>query len=389
MPLIDPRLAALGLVLGLLGAGAPGPGSAQPYEAEVVVEELDIFDEPDAQTVASGQLHRGDLVVVQAEEPGGWLAIEPPQGSFDWVEQAAIRRTAGRSTAQVVAARVQVRAGHPEARLPGVPRGTLARGATVQLVDRPPLVWGGKTWRAIAPTAGEVRHVRSVGVDTGADPRRRGGTRSAPVETRADIVPGSHGKTSAPAGSQPLPPPTPAIAHQVAQIEASHRSAVSAPIEQWELTSIRQRYEELLKGVTDSASGKAIRARLEIVEAQAEAAEAARRIDAILERSRRRDRTLALYLRRLAQAGQPHERPYDAEGMIQPSSRKVDGQKVFALIGPEGTAIAYLDIPAGLDVSTLIARQVGVRGSSRFDENLRARLISVRDLDALDDVLSR
>jgi hypothetical protein len=356
-----------------------------------VVDDLDVFDEPDARTVASGQLHRGDLVVVQSEEAGGWLAIEPPQGSFVWVEQAAIRRASGRSTAQVVAARVQVRAGHPDARIPGVPRGALARGATVELVDRPPLIWGGKTWRAIAPTPGEVRHVRAAGVDTGAAP----GTGSAPVETRADVAQDSQGKTStrasspAPATRPPPPPPPPAIARQVAQIEASHRAAVSVPIEHWELTSIRQRYEELLREVNDAASGNAIRARLEIVTAQAEAAEATRQLEAILERSRRRDRTLALYLRRLAQARQPHERPYDAEGMIQPSSRKVDGQKVFALIGPEGTAVAYLDIPAGLDVSTLIARRVGVRGSSHFDEHLRARLISVRDLDALDDVLSR
>jgi hypothetical protein len=62
----------------------------------------------------------------------------------------------------------------------------------------------------------------------------------------------------------------------------------------------------------------------------------------------------------------------------------VDGQKVYALIGPDGNTQAYLDIPAGLDVAHLVARRVGVRGRMHYDENLRARLIAVRDLDPLD-----
>jgi len=78
-------------------------------------------------------------------------------------------------------------------------------------------------------------------------------------------------------------------------------------------------------------------------------------------------------------------RPYDAEGLFQPSARKVNGQKVFALIGPEGTTQAYLDVPAGLDAAPLLARRVGVRGDILYSDSLRARLISVRDLDPLED----
>ena len=39
----------------------------------------------------------------------------------------------------------------------------------------------------------------------------------------------------------------------------------------------------------------------------------------------------------------------------------------------------------GIDTTNLIARQVGVRGKSRFNEGLRFRLLDVRDIDALDD----
>ena len=57
-------------------------------------------------------------------------------------------------------------------------------------------------------------------------------------------------------------------------------------------------------------------------------------------------------------------------GFIQPSVRKVDGHKVFALIGAQGSAIAYLDIPAGLDPEPDLARRVGVRGQAHFSEDL-------------------
>jgi len=76
--------------------------------------------------------------------------------------------------------------------------------------------------------------------------------------------------------------------------------------------------------------------------------------------------------------------PPDPEGYIQPSSRRSDGHKLFALIGGEGKTIAYLDIPPGLDPDPYLAQRVGVRGQSRFDEDLGTRLISVRDLEALE-----
>jgi hypothetical protein len=67
-------------------------------------------------------------------------------------------------------------------------------------------------------------------------------------------------------------------------------------------------------------------------------------------------------------------------GYIQPSARRANGRKLFALIGGEGTAIAYLDIPPGLDPEPYLARQVAVRGQASFSEDLGARLIAVRDL---------
>jgi hypothetical protein len=176
----------------------------------------------------------------------------------------------------------------------------------------------------------------------------------------------------------------PEVASELAQVESVHREILRRPMTEWRLEGVRQRYEALLRGVTDPATGNAIRARLDVIGRHEAMAKDARLIETLIERSRRRDATLALHQRRLADAQKPQGQPYDVQGLIQPSSRKVDGQKVFALIGGDGTTQAYLDIPPGIDLRGLLTRRVGVRGTVHYNETLRARLISVRDLEPLD-----
>ena len=60
-----------------------------------------------------------------------------------------------------------------------------------------------------------------------------------------------------------------------------------------------------------------------------------------------------------------------------------DGRKLYILIANDGSTIAYLDVPPGLDIDRLLANRVGVRGTPHFNEDLGARLITVRDIDKL------
>jgi hypothetical protein len=109
-----------------------------------------------------------------------------------------------------------------------------------------------------------------------------------------------------------------------------------------------------------------------------------RRFEEAIRRSRRRDQEISQVRQSLAEARTSTERGYDARGLLQASSRQVEGQRVHSLIGPEGVPIAYLSIPPGIPAARLLARKVGVRGEVHFNESLGARLITVRDLDALD-----
>ena len=117
---------------------------------------------------------------------------------------------------------------------------------------------------------------------------------------------------------------------------------------------LRASYQGLLKRGGDRADlEEAIRTRLARVTQHEQAARSARAIESILARSHRRDREVIAVRQRLAQQARSRARAYDAVGFVQPSARKVDGHKVFTLIGRDGTAIAYLDIPPGLNPEPL------------------------------------
>lgn len=174
------------------------------------------------------------------------------------------------------------------------------------------------------------------------------------------------------------------LASEVALAEAEHRAVLQGPVEQWRLDGVKARYEAVLKRVSDPTQAAALRDRVARVAAHDEMARGARAFRAALERSRRRDGDVAAVRRRLADLDRPQRRPFVAEGLVQLSSREYEGRRVYALIGREGTPVAYLDIPPGLDARRVVSRRAGVRGSVHYNEHLGARLIAVRDLEPLE-----
>jgi hypothetical protein len=173
---------------------------------------------------------------------------------------------------------------------------------------------------------------------------------------------------------------------EIENIEAQCRAIMKGqPIERWRFASVRSRYLALLKRAGDDpAVEEAIRVRLAQVTRWEQAAEAARSIQSILDASHRRDREVARLKQRIAAAGRPSARGYSAVGFMQPSAKAFDGRKLYLLIANDGSTVAYLDIPPGLDPTPLVAGRVGVRGTPHFNEDLGARLITVRDIENLE-----
>jgi hypothetical protein len=404
------RLTGLSLLL-LAGSGqsdpprepklpsmSPVPSTAEwPTTAEVTVEELLVHDQPNDESYINNTLTRGDLVNIRGKVEGGWLAIDPPSTTLCWIEQTAIdlgvvssepkgrisnpsvSKTSLQERAWVTATKAVVRSGHPGARLPGPPRGDLHQGTMVRLIDRPPLEIGqgeaATVWYAIMPGPTEVRYIRAEGTRAVA----------TPTKLRVDVIQAvySPGQDAASLTAQPLPA---SFRSEIDSLESMQRAIVSdQPIAQWRFEAVRAGYLAIVKRAgSDRVLEETIRVRLARLTEYEQAAQAVRTIEEVLARSHRRDREVAQVERKLAAAGRHRARPYSAVGFVQPSARKVDGRKVYALIGADGSTLAYLDVPPGIDVDPLFSRRIGVRGEAHYDEDLGTRLITVRDLESIE-----
>jgi hypothetical protein len=179
-------------------------------------------------------------------------------------------------------------------------------------------------------------------------------------------------------------PPT--IASEIRSIDAMRREIEAGrPIERWQFDGVRARYQAVLKkGAGEPDIEAAIRVRVARLGQLEQAAKAAATIQTILVESHRRDRNVAALRRRLQSSTARRSRGYQAIGFMQPSNQKVEGQKLFVLIGKNGATVAFLRIPPGLDPDPMLAQKVGVRGVAHYNEDLQSRLITVRTLEPVE-----
>jgi hypothetical protein len=185
---------------------------------------------------------------------------------------------------------------------------------------------------------------------------------------------------------QPMGDVSSDLAAEIKAVDEMHRAIrINQSIAQWRFERVRSSYQAILKkSGSDPAIDESIRLRLARVTHDEQAAEAARTIEKLLSESHRRDQDVAAAKRRVAAAGQSHVQAYNARGFVQASAEMIDGRKLYILIANDGSTIAYLDVPPGLDIDRLLASRVGVRGTPHFNEDLGARLITVRDVEKLE-----
>lgn len=137
-------------------------GQTPPYEATIAVAEVDARSGPSGQFYPTGKLRQGERVKVVQEEAGGWLAIEPPVGSFSWINARLIELDASGRSAMVLAPEAPVRPGSTLTdQEPNVERVKLLRGSQVLLrQDKgpPKITADGSKWYPIDPQR-ELRYI--------------------------------------------------------------------------------------------------------------------------------------------------------------------------------------------------------------------------------------
>ncbi len=387
----------------ILAASLLTASGEYPRPAWVAVDRLEVFDSPDEAGFVTESLAKGDRVTVRRVVSEGWAAIDPPPGSFSLIDDNDIEDVDD-THARIIANFAIVHPGRDRARKPGAAHVTLRLGTVVRLLDRRPLVVRGgedtRTLIAIVPPAEESRFVKSddlldgppVQGDEEVDPRRRDALVSSISSLAGDrkrtkpaaIVVGAIDRdfTDVGAGSAEANL-SPEFVNALASAESIHRQILLLPLDRWDLAPAKKAYQGLLSRPLATAERAAVDSRLERVDRQDAAARATRTMGSVLKKSRDRDPAIATLRRQVAESAVPETPEYDAQGLLQATAQIVNGRKLYALINPEGQVASYVLIPPGLTVGPLLARRVGVRGDSRYNANLRARLVAAKDIDPL------
>ena len=147
-----------------LAAAAPALAQSGPYLAVVSDPEVRLRAGPSDQFPETGLLPRGARVVVDHEEPNGWLAVEAPQGQVSWVPTQFIE---GYDPARPTPQRVVVSSEGAVTLATGVAgvqqpldiRRVPVPNGTILTVTGPKATFDGKSWYPVAPPAGDFRYL--------------------------------------------------------------------------------------------------------------------------------------------------------------------------------------------------------------------------------------
>ena len=151
------------LVAACVLAALPTAAVAQtnPYLA-VVADEVRMRAGQSDTFPEAGTLHRGTRVLVDHEEPGGWLAIQAPPGSVSWVQMTFLDFDKSKPMPQNAAVVDDVtlvagRVGHAQP-LFEVRRAKVPAGTILTVIGEKAVI-DGKTWYPVAPPADDFRYI--------------------------------------------------------------------------------------------------------------------------------------------------------------------------------------------------------------------------------------
>lgn len=143
--------------LALLLAGTDAPCAE---DMRITVPEVEVRSGPGTNFYPTSKLRQGDAVKVVKEESGYW-AIEPPAGSFSWINTLFLAQTpTAPGFVHVKGNRVPVRVGSSISNdEPTTQRVTLDQGTIVRVLDPRGAATKDGNWLPIEPPAQEYRYI--------------------------------------------------------------------------------------------------------------------------------------------------------------------------------------------------------------------------------------
>lgn len=239
-----------------------------PYEARVVVDEVYVRSGSgnNHQYYPTGKLARDATVTVRRHEPGGWLMIDPPEGSFSWIPAKYV--DAAGDTGTVREDNVVAFVGSEFGDESGVWQRSLRAGEQVTILGERTIdtARGRQAMLQIVPPAREYRWIPGSAVIPVDDAVRRqldNDPYALPSQARRDPKPASPAAPDAAATAGPVDTPEVQPSRQLARlqqirteqqalrdIDRRFRDMVLQKPSGWDLHAIEQDYRDLQERAT-------------------------------------------------------------------------------------------------------------------------------------------
>jgi hypothetical protein len=386
-----PARLILGTALALALAW-PARGEDGPARAFVQTDGAQVRCQPGDQPAVylTHLLRRGDPVQVVEKLDGGWLKIEPPDGSFSWINTRFLHQEKGPQPIWTVSvlpgASAPVLVGSPfKEGHPDVMGTRVARGAQVIAVGEPRAENDG-LWLPIQPPAGEYRYVRQADV-AATPPASAPGTATATTAAHAGSAAALAAQATEKAADAPSPDGPPAV-HVGIPVPSSSPAAPPRPVS--EPDALYQQARQF-----EQAGNRA---------------EASRAYDRLGDLYRDGDRKLARqyydrasWLRQALPAA-----PAGPDGRVQPASAVaavppgggaarvgvmsaqmagpgrlmrsaywIDGRPTYVLENPQAQVMAYLTPQPGVDLERYTGQNVSVLGQIGHRADVQGQYMAV------------
>jgi hypothetical protein len=407
------------------------PDIKYPYETVVEKDETYVRSGPSTKFYPTAKLRRGDRVVVHRPDPGGWLMIAPPPGSFSWVPAKYVQKS-DTDWGTIKVNRVAARVGSFESDIREVFQRPLAEGDEVHILGEKMLApesgnGPAELWYRIDPPRGEWRWV--MGQDVApvarqAEDRPAGDPFEPPVVSnrgKRSSPPVSRIEDDAPSIEKPIPhfanreylddssgalnretplrtrpllrkeskPGKPnsgsrnqeAILNELDRLDARFRSILVKPVLEWDFGQLEHDYHTL-RGETDSANiQQMIDTRLQRIVDYRKTRTEEEDLARVQSETARRDAELAEIQRRQeAQLTSLRQPRFDGAGIVERSALTRRGTPRYVLLAPTGRVLAYLVPAPGVSLEEWIGRAAGVNGSRLPHSELKSDLITVNRL---------
>ncbi len=397
------------LVLAEPWCGAAPAGDQFPYEARIVLPEVEVRCGPGWNYYATGILRKGDNVKIYRQEPGGWLAIRPPKDSFGWVAARHLKIDTdpriGKINVESAVAWVGSSIGR-NGQLKWQVR--LDQDEQVSVLGKEALSVGPgfaiETYYRIAPPAGEFRWIhmqyanspKAAGHHVTSSTIQLTGFRpTGSKKPAAHSADNSHSKSTGVATPTSIADDTTSLETRVGQLNVDLGLLVSQPIEQWNLSSLRQRanaLNEKADGTRWQHDVRVLSKRITEFEKlkqryllMLEGPSDDNRPDTVSPLPQSSDEEAA---RNRAVAIDPYVSPvgaieangiesssnndFIAEGWLVPVHSTKRIAPPFALLDDEGRVRSYVSPMPGLNLRLYQRKYVGLYGQRRYMRSLRA-----------------